>query len=74
VFENRALGAVLGPKGDKQPFVFRIAYEGDETKEKNMSGPCARRERISNGYKISVGKSEGKITLGRSRLTKEDFG
>ena len=44
-----------------------MCYSGDQSKKNEMSGACSTYGERRDVYRVSVGKPEGKRTLGRLR-------
>jgi hypothetical protein len=81
VFENRVLRRIFGPKTDEvtgewrklhneelrdlysSPSIIRII----KSRTMRWAGHVARMREKKNAYRLLVGKSEGKISLGRPR-------
>jgi hypothetical protein len=59
VFENKMLRRIFGPRGDEVTGGWRKLHN-------EMGRECSTNEK-RNAYRILVGKSEGKRSLGRPR-------
>jgi len=51
---------------------FRIYYSGDQIEKNEMGGVCSTYGGEERGLKVSVGRTECKSPLGRSRSRRED--
>jgi hypothetical protein len=68
VFENRVLRKIFGPKRDEVTGGWRKLHNEELHKLYFSPGIMDRARRIhKNTYRILVGKSDGKISLGRPR-------
>jgi hypothetical protein len=81
VFENRVLGRIFGPKRDEVTGGWRKLHSEElhnlytspsiirmiKSRRMRWAGLVARMGEKRNGYRILVGKPEGKRLLGRQR-------
>jgi hypothetical protein len=81
VFENRVLRRIFGPKGDEVTGEWRKLHNEElhdlysspsiikiiRPKRMRWSGNVARMGEKRNAYRLSVGKPEGRRTLGRPK-------
>jgi hypothetical protein len=86
LFLNRVLRGLLGPKRDEVTGSWRKLHNEEvhnlcslpniirmvKSRRMRFAGHVARRGEKRNAYRISVGKTEGKIPLGRHRRRWED--
>jgi hypothetical protein len=86
VFENRVVRGIFGPKRDEVTGEWRKLHNGElhslysspdiirQIKSRRMrwAGHVAHMGEGRNGYRVLVGKPEGKKPLGRPRLRCED--